>query len=222
MANAKITADAVAGMAKKVGRPIFAKQTKQLVRYLDHLTKWNRKMNLVGKSDWKTVFETLIVDSLFLADFMDGLDVAENPLCLDFGAGAGLPGIPLRTIWQDGEYWLVEVREKRVLFMQSALGRMDLPGVNVFHGRAEDVLEHLSDEDRQAKADVILSRAFMPWLKLLDLVQPMLQPGGVVVILANEQPPTESELPAGWTLGDVMEYPVKGGKRHFWSLRLKQ
>lgn len=224
MAHAAPTQKEIMAAAKRLGRPVTDGEADLLAVYLDQLIKWNKKMNLVGKSGWKTVFDTLIVDSLFLADFLDGLKLADAPLCLDFGAGAGLPGIPLRSLWQDGDYWLVEVREKRSMFMRSVLGRMKLPGTHVYHGKAEDALDRLSDAGQEATADLILSRAFMPWPKLLDFIRPMLRSDGerhgVAVILSNDPPPDESELPNGWELGDVASYPAAGGERYFWSLRV--
>jgi len=219
MASINPTPEAVIAAARKLGRSVPLDQAALLAGYLDQLIRWNRKMNLVGKSDWLTVFNTLIVDSLHLADFLSGLKLQQNPLCLDFGAGAGLPGIPLRTLWQDGDYWLVEVREKRAMFMRSVLGRLKLSRTNVFHGKAEDALAHLADNSHEATADLILSRAFMPWDRLIGFVRPMLKQDGILVILANDPPPDESAVPEGWALGDRASYPAAGDERYFWALK---
>lgn len=200
--------------ASRLGRNVTPDQAHLLASYLDQLIKWNKKMNLVGRSTWQDVFNTLVVDSLYLADFLAGLKTGESPLTLDLGAGAGLPGIPLRCLWQDGSYWLVEVREKRSLFMGSVLGKMKLPHTKVFNGRAEDALEKIEADT----ADLILSRAFMPWRKLLEFTHPMLRQGGVIVILANDPAPEAGDLPDGWTLGEVTSYRAAKGTRYFWSL----
>ena len=225
MADIHPAPEAVAEATRELGRNVTPAQAELLAIYLDQLIKWNRKMNLVGKSGWRTVFDTLVVDSLFLADFLAGLKLPGKPLCLDFGAGAGLPGIPLRALWQEGDYWLVEIREKRALFMKSALGRLKLPATHVFHGKAEDALARLTQSGHHATADLILSRAFMPWDKLLDFVRPMLRREsdrtGMAVILANDPPPDETDLPPGWTLGDVAAYPAAGDERYFWSLKVR-
>ncbi|AMK12871.1 MAG: 16S rRNA (guanine(527)-N(7))-methyltransferase RsmG [Pseudodesulfovibrio sp.] len=225
MADTNPTTDAVLEAASRLGRPVEPEQGALLAAYLDQLVKWNRKMNLVGKSDWRSVFDTLVVDSLFLADFLAGMNLPDRPLCLDFGAGAGLPGIPLRVLWQQGDYWLVEVREKRATFMKSVLGRLRLPATNVFAGRAEDALERLAQAGHQATADLILSRAFMPWQGLLDFIRPMLRNepdrSGAAVILSNDPPPAESAIPTGWQLADVASYPAAGGERYFWSFRVE-
>jgi 16S rRNA (guanine527-N7)-methyltransferase len=225
MAHTSPTPEAVTKAARALGRPVDDRQAGLLAVYLDQLIKWNKKMNLVGKSDWRTVFDTLVVDSLFLADFLANLKLPGKPLCLDFGAGAGLPGIPLRALWPDGDYWLVEVREKRALFMKSALGRLKLPATNVFHGKAEDALARLAGAGHYATADLILSRAFMPWPKLLDFIHPMLRNDatrtGTAVILSNDPPPAEADIPEGWQLGDVAGYPAAGDERYFWSLKVR-
>ena len=224
MADTHPKPEAVIKAARALGRPVDENQAALLAAYLDQLIKWNKKMNLVGKSDWHTVFNTLAVDSLFLADFLTNLNLPDKPLCLDFGAGAGLPGIPLRVLWTAGDYWLVEVREKRALFMKSALGRLKLPATNVFHGKAEHALARLAKSGHHATADLILSRAFMPWPKLLDFIHPMLRADatrpGMAVILSNDPPPAESDIPDNWSLGDVAAYPAAGDERYFWSLRL--
>jgi len=216
----KLTYTDVMQASERLGRPVHTKQAKLLARYLDQLIKWNKKMNLVGPSSWQKIFDTLVVDSLFLADFLNGLKLNADPLTLDLGAGAGLPGIPLRTLWQDGSYWLVEIREKRSLFMGSVLGKLKLPDTNVFHGKAEDAIERLAESGNHATADLILSKAFMPWPKLLDFVRPMLNETGTLVILSNDPPPDESELPSEWQLGDVASYSVAKKDHFFWSLKL--
>lgn len=225
MADTNPAPESVLAAARDLGRPVDPDQAELLAVYLDQLIKWNRKMNLVGKSDWRTVFDSLVVDSLFLADFLAGLNLGDKPLSLDFGAGAGLPGIPLRMLWGDGDYWLVEVREKRTLFMKSALGKLNLAATNVFHGKAEDALSRLEESGHHATADLILSRAFMPWEKLLDFIRPMLRNDadrtGTAVILSNDPPPDEANIPEGWQLGNVASYPAVGGERYFWSLKVK-
>jgi len=215
MSTPQLSQRAVADAARRLGRPVDGPQAGLLAAYLDQLVKWNRKMNLVGKSDWVAVFDALVVDSLYLADYLAGLGLPDAPLTLDLGAGAGLPGIPLRALWRAGDYVLVEVREKRALFMRSAVGRLGLPGTTVFHGRAEDAVDAPGGTDGR-RADLVLSRAFMPWRELLGLVRPLLADGGVLVVLSNDPPP--GELPEGWRAGQSKAYPAAGTTRYFWSL----
>lgn len=165
-----------------LGLTLPAAALTPLGAYLDLLVRWNRVMNLVGVSTWQRALRTLIVDSVHLAAFLRRPELAlpAAPVCWDLGSGAGLPGIPLRMLWQDGVYWLVEAREKRTLFMRTFLASHPLPRTQVHCGRAETFMPGAG------QADCILSRAFMPWEKLLDFVAPHLAPAGTVVLLLNE------------------------------------
>ena len=158
-------------------------KARALSDYLNLLMQWNKVMNLVGAKRWRDALDELVMDSFHLARFLQEqilMKLPAAPETWDLGAGAGLPGIPLRMLWQDGTYWLVETREKRAIFLSTVLSRQPLPGTRVFRGRAEVFM-------REKKADLIVSRAFMPWKELLEFVHGSLKPGGIVVFLALEE-----------------------------------
>ena len=182
--------------------------------YLALLIRWNRVMNLAGAKTWRAAL-VLAADSFFLARFLEGLPLPAQPLTWDLGAGAGLPGIPLRMVWQAGEYHMVEIREKRAVFLHTALTRLELPRTLSVHERAEDFFARMLADERPA--DCILSRAFMPWERLLPFVADSLAPAGRVCIAATRPPP--DALPAGWTLAAECAYELDGARRFFWALR---
>lgn len=186
------TATAVAERCRAAGWTLEPAHAEKLAVYLELLMRWNRAMNLVGAHSWVEILERLVLDSFELARFLNrevppertesvlGQDAeAAFPSCWDLGAGAGLPGIPLRIVWERGEYWFVEAREKRALFLSTVLARISLPGTHVFRGRAEAFMP-----GRQA--DLVLSRAFMPWREVLALVRNHIAPGGRVILLTRE------------------------------------
>lgn len=198
-------ADQVASSAARLGRVLSAEEARLLTVYLGLLVKWNSRMNLVGPATWSEILEILIQDSWHLADLLQTL--APQPgQTLDLGAGAGLPGIPLRVFWQSGDYYLVEPRQKRAIFMEQAAAHMKLPRTKVICGR----MEALPAARRQA--DLIVSRAFMPWKKLLAEVRGYLAPQGRVLVMSNE---TSEESVEGYSLEQVLDYTVAGKKRFF-------
>jgi 16S rRNA (guanine527-N7)-methyltransferase len=226
MAEINIKAADILGAASKSGRKLkdntaqdegfkaATDQARVLAYYLTLLVKWNKSMNLVGPQGWEQVFHSLIIDSLHLADFLDSLELPDKPVTLDLGAGAGLPGIPLRALWQAGDYRLVESREKRCIFMRTALRIMKLPRTDVFQGRAEKI------PSETLPADLILSKAFMPWKELLEFVKPMLAAQGMIVILSNDPAPSEQDLEGpGYKLEDSMQYKAGDKTHYFWALR---
>jgi len=209
--------------AEALGFELTKAQGTTLAQYLNLLMKWSRSMNLVGKTTWPEIFRDLAADSLYLAGFVAAQALPERPLSLDLGAGAGLPGIPLRVLWPAGDYVLVELREKRAIFLRQAVAELGLPGVRVVHGRVEEVGPELTrmglaGRAGDTRADLVVSRAFMPWPKLLPLAAQLIAPGGRLIILSNEQPPADpAELP-GFVLVDSRDYPSTERTRYFWSL----
>ncbi len=208
------TPEAVSYLCGRFGFGISDVQAILLAEYLELLMKWNRVMNLVGTRSWEACLESLISDSLHLARYLECLFQKAGgtvPAQIwDFGAGAGLPGIPLRIFWQHGDYWLVEAREKRALFLATALARLRLPHTYTFHGRAEKFMQN-------RMADFVLSRAFMPWKDVLLLLEGKLHANGHVLFMTNE--PLESGVvPSGWTLEDIHAYKIGRDSRYFCSV----
>ncbi|MDY7002380.1 MAG: RsmG family class I SAM-dependent methyltransferase, partial [Thermodesulfobacteriota bacterium] len=176
MSKTSITPKDVARAAGKLGRDLSPTQAEGLAAYLEALVKWNAAVNLVGPSAWKEILGTLVADSWHLADFLRGLDLdfgPQGPLTLDIGAGAGLPGIPLRLFWDSGSYSMVEANKKRAAFLQFALSRISLPRTFVLPVR----VEHLGEEF--VPADIILSRAFCPWPDFLTLCRDKIKERGL-------------------------------------------
>jgi 16S rRNA (guanine527-N7)-methyltransferase len=203
--NASPDASQVAAAAARLGRALTDEQAGLLAAYLGLLVKWNSRMNLVGPSAWPEILETLVQDSWHLADLLETLD-PQPAETLDLGAGAGLPGIPLRVFWTSGDYWLVEPRQKRALFMEQAAAHMRLPRTRVVCARMEAL------PPARRRAGLVVSRAFMPWKKLLAEVRGFLAPGGRVLVMGNEAP---DEAVDGYALERVVEYAVAGKKRYF-------
>ncbi|MDR3320276.1 MAG: 16S rRNA (guanine(527)-N(7))-methyltransferase RsmG [Desulfovibrio sp.] len=206
---------AAAVTARARATALSAVALEGLAAYLELLARWNVAFNLVGPDDWRNIFTSLVTDSIYLADFLRCLPLPDNPQMWDLGAGAGLPGIPLRLVWTQGEYYMVERREKRAIFLSTVLAHLSLKNTHVFRGSAESFFE--SRKTPHGRTDGIVSRAFLPWRDLLDLAQPHLNSRGTLIIFASEDPP--EELPAPWTLTDACTYYVVADKKRcFWAL----
>lgn len=203
--NASPDASQVAAAAARLGRALTDEQAGLLAAYLGLLVKWNSRMNLVGPSAWPEILETLVQDSWHLADLLQSID-PQPAETLDLGAGAGLPGIPLRVFWTSGDYWLVEPRQKRALFMEQAAAHMRLPRTRVVCARMEAL------PPARRHAGLVVSRAFMPWKKLLAEVRGFLAADGRVLVMSNE---TCGETVDGYALECVRDYSVAGKKRYF-------
>lgn len=184
---------------------------KRLAEYIELLLRWNKSINLSGAKT-RHDLELLAKDSLCLAAFMKALfpQPPEDFSIWDIGAGAGLPGIPLRIAWPKGQYFMIEPREKRALFLSNAIARLELNDVSVIQERAEHFFT------RAIAPACILSRAFMPWQKLLEFCKPVLNQNALLIIMASEAPPA---LSGQWRLVDSGEYEIEARPRWLWALQ---
>ena len=130
---------------------------------------------------------------------------------LDLGAGAGLPGIPLRLLWPEGSYTMIEKRQKRAMFLIQACGTLHLKKTDVQAVPAETYFAS------HAPCDLIVSRAFMPWRELLSFIDAALLPGGFAVFMMND--PLPPDVPEGWLAHSSKSYSVRGHVRYLWALR---
>lgn len=190
-----------------------------LALYVSALMRWNSRMNLVGARDWREAARDLLADSILLAAFLRRLRAGGflpgAPVVWDLGAGAGLPGIPLRLVWDEGEYHLVEARQKRSIFLADMCARLELPRTFVHGERAETFFAA-----HEGQGQVVVSRAFMPWDRLLPFVAPHMARPALVVCLANE--PAPANPPAPWRTVAEEDYAAPlaaSGRRWFWALR---
>ncbi|EFL50505.1 glucose inhibited division protein [Solidesulfovibrio fructosivorans JJ]] len=212
-------AAAVAKAATALGRALAPDQAALLAGYLQLLTRFRRKINLVGPQDWPTMLETLVADSWHLADFLAGPEAKRVlppgdalVLGLDFGAGAGLPGIGLRAFFNRGPYYLLESRQKRCVFLAEATARLHLSGVHVAEGRVERTVPDILAGHPGAFV-LCLSRAFAPWPRFLTLCRELVREPLAVVTMTGEATTVE-ETPPGWALAAAASYPVAGRTRH--------
>jgi 16S rRNA (guanine527-N7)-methyltransferase len=204
--------EAVADLARELGRELSRDQARGLAVYLGLLSTWNRRINLVGPKFWPDMLRDLVADSWRLADLLLELPLASEPLTLDFGAGAGIPGAPLRLFWPRGRYVLIEPRAKRAGFLRQCLAQLNLEGTTVFEGRDQDLAGRLG------KADLCVSRAFKPWPEFLRTARDFLGPTGLAVVFANGPEP-KAPPPVGWELHSIRPYPSRGRTGYFWVFR---
>jgi 16S rRNA (guanine527-N7)-methyltransferase len=146
---APLTAEAFA-RAGNVSRETMAR----LTAYLDLLRKWNRRINLVGRSTLDDPWRRHFLDSAQL------LTAAPPPgLWLDVGSGAGFPGL-VCAILAGRPVHLVESDARKAVFLREA-ARATGAEATVHTCRIEDL--------PALEAAVISARALAPLDRLLDL-----------------------------------------------------
>lgn len=99
------------------------RQQDQFSRYKALLLEWNERMNLTAITDEEQIIRDHFGDSIALARFVDFSKI--KSIC-DIGSGAGFPGIPLKIVFPHLTVVLLEVRQKRIQFLQMLCAALEL------------------------------------------------------------------------------------------------
>lgn len=175
-------------------------ERRRFQQYLDLFLRWNRTYRMTALKSPDAIVEDLFIDSvLFLAL------LPPRPLALlDIGAGAGIPGLPLRLADPAIVVTLVEARRKRVSFLLAARRELDLGDVTVKEGRAEALLEQ--EPDLGAAFDVVVARAVGPAIALLPLARKYLKVGGLLLVAGPPNPLPQRPF-------EVIRVPIPGRRK---------
>jgi 16S rRNA (guanine527-N7)-methyltransferase len=155
-----------------LGRPLRNWERERFTQYLELLTAWQRVHRLVGSSDPLWLVENVVLDSLL---FLRILRHGASPL-LDLGAGAGIPGIPIKIASDATEMTLVESRARRASFLTTVVRELRLSRVEVVNARAESILDR---EHGRFSAAVLRCAGAVD--RMIPLALEFVRPGGVVI-----------------------------------------
>jgi 16S rRNA (guanine527-N7)-methyltransferase len=105
----------------------------QLALYLELILKWNARTNLTAIRAPEEIVQRHFGESLFV-----GAQLGECPTLLDFGSGAGFPGIPIQLLRPDIDVTLAESQGKKASFLREAVRTLGLP-TEVWSARVESM-----------------------------------------------------------------------------------
>ena len=175
---------------------------EQLQTYLDLLTRWNARINLTAVRDPDQIVTRHFGESLFAARmlFPQARDT-ETCTFVDFGSGAGFPGIPIKLWAAHIEVTLIESQNKKATFLRETFRNLHLDNAQVFGGRAEDW---------GLNADVVTLRAVEKFEAALPVAARLVTPGGrLCLLIGTGQLPTARKLLAeSWTWDDPHPVPL--------------
>lgn len=173
-------------LASRASVAIGPEQRRQLDRYLDLLLEANQTMNLTRIEDRAEAERLHVGDALTLLPFIPR---GEQRIA-DVGSGGGVPGIPLAIVRPDLTVTLIESTQKKAAFLSRAMQALELPNLEVFASRAED----LAHSPRRESFDVVIARALAMMNVLAEWCLPLVRKGGK--LLAMKGAKVVEELPA--------------------------
>jgi 16S rRNA (guanine527-N7)-methyltransferase len=168
-------------LAQAFGVPLQAAAIDTLGRYIELVGTWNRKLDLTAATQSEALVEVMLADAFMLAS---NEIVPAGSRCVDVGSGAGAPALSLAILRGDLSLTLIEPLRKRVAFLRTVLGTLQLVS------RVKVIEQKLDPENptvAEAPFDVAMSRAtFAPelWLAAGARLAPR-----TLVLLAQQAPP---------------------------------
>lgn len=133
--------------------PDWPRIYQQLAIYLDLLLKWNARLNLTAIRSPEEIVRRHFGESLFVALHLD-CSTWNNPApstsirpvsspgasgsLLDFGSGAGFPGLPIQILWPELAVTLAESRQKKASFLREVVRSLG-PRTEVWADRVENM-----------------------------------------------------------------------------------
>ena len=151
--------------------------------YQKLLEKWNKSINLVGKSTIENGWERHFLDSAQLWP-----ESTEFECWVDIGSGAGFPGLLIAIIASelrpDAKFHLVESDARKCAFLRNVSRETKVP-VKVHNCRIENFHE--------TQADLLTARALAPLDKLLGYAEKILDPAGECLFLKGKDCDRELE-----------------------------
>ena len=169
---------------EKLGLSMESDQISALNSYIDCVMEFNQGYNLMKAESRDELAVHHVLDSLaavpHIAHIIEeisskkGLETGKSLSIADIGSGGGCPGIPLAVSFPAQSFTLVERMEKRCVFLEDAVRRLNLKNTRVLCSQAVNV--------PQESFDIEVFRAFHPFDKqTARLLLGMLKKGGAAV-----------------------------------------
>ena len=188
----KMFFDLMQEKAKFLNIHFCVEQLEQFFVYMNLLIEWNEKMNLTAITEPEEIILKHFIDSItILKDIENEEDIDEkgeenqntnknsnNLKMVDIGTGAGFPGIPLSIMNPTLKITLVDSLNKRLIFLQEVVDKLNLKNIEIVHARAE---EFGQNKKYREKFDIATSRAVANLSTLSEYLIPLVKVDGKVI-----------------------------------------
>jgi len=180
--------------ARLMGLKLNEEHLKAFEIYYRELVAWNEKFNLTAITDYDQVQIKHFLDSLTCLLAVQSPRSEVRGRVIDIGAGAGFPGLPLKIVCPGLQLTLLEATGKKVGFLEHMVSRLELAGVEVIKGRAEELGRDTAHRERY---DLALARAVAELPVLVEYALPFCRLGGLFVAQKGAKGETEARAAEG-------------------------
>ena len=173
--------------------PVSRETQERLKNFVALLLLWQNKFNLVSSSTLPVLWSRHVADSLQLLAL-----APDARVWVDFGSGAGFPGVPVACALADrpgAMVHLVESVGKKANFLREVVSKVGIPA-QVHQVRAEKFGESCAEP-----VDVVTARALSPLKTLCDQAFPLIDKGALGLFPKGQDVGAElTEAAKYWTL----------------------
>ena len=121
-------------LQSEFGLSLNREQVSRLGSYLDILSKWQKRVNLISEPSPERLLRLHFLESFWLAEHF----LEDRSVLIDLGSGAGFPGLAAKVYRPLLTVSLVEKNAKKILFLEEVTRRLKLRGVSIFSHRWEE------------------------------------------------------------------------------------
>ncbi|HNY70123.1 MAG: Ribosomal RNA small subunit methyltransferase G [Deltaproteobacteria bacterium ADurb.Bin135] len=166
---------------------------KNLCLYVTELTKWNRKINLVGLKSEDVIVVDLLYDAFYLYAY-----VKKAVSVLDMGSGAGILAIPLKILNKEMKVFSIDRTLKKIQFQRHIQRTLKFNTFFPIHGRIESI--------EALNVQCLIAKAFGSTLSILTKGGRHVIKGGHAFLLRGMK--REVECVEGFVLQNLIPYTL--------------
>lgn len=184
--------------------PLKSGAADRFADYCALLSRWNARINLTAVRDQEGILSRHFVESIAAARALP-FGIAT---LLDFGSGAGLPGIPIALCRPEIAVTLAESQGKKAAFLREAVRSLDL-SIKVHSARAESLA---------ARFDCVALRAVDRMTLAVQAASRLLVPGGWLALMTTEGASESLRESHGQQFSWMTPLPLPGSDRRVFVL----
>ncbi|MCG8333386.1 MAG: 16S rRNA (guanine(527)-N(7))-methyltransferase RsmG [Proteobacteria bacterium] len=158
----------------------------KLEQYLDLLFFWNKKINLTAIRERDVAIVKHLLDSIVVLNIkkIKHLKELTTGHVIDFGSGAGFPGIVLAICQPEMNLVSIDKAGKKIAFQQQLVRQLSVNNVQPLQTRLQDLIKI---QVNKLAYDVIISRAFDQIKNILYFGEHLLKPNGYFLLWKGER-----------------------------------
>jgi 16S rRNA (guanine527-N7)-methyltransferase len=181
---------------------------RQFGAYLSLILRWNSRTNLTAIRDPEGILARHFIESIACARALP----AGISTLLDFGSGAGLPGLPIALCRPEIAVTLAESQGKKAAFLREAVRTLGIP-VAVHSARAEAL---------RSAFDCVVLRAVDKMPEAVGAAASLVAPNGWLAPMTTraDAPALQQSAGPGFDWSEAI--PLPGGEQRVLSLGQKQ